>query len=196
MYKISNIVTLYNFFFLMLLIGIISNKFGIVSYALIVCFIVVFTFFKIKINQLNPIALFPAFFGSQILFLLGFYNQLESFMEQYFTKFLSFSLLILAINIVVDYILLNFDMSFLQLIYKPEAYSYVGNSLNSIYAVVFYMIYKAPDIYFKMVIFTFVVGNIHYPTLFYSCICFIANAFNISYKFKKILYFKGRVNVN
>lgn len=179
MYKISNTTTLYSFLFLMLFIGVISNKLGSLAYGLIVAFIVVFAFFKFKASQISPNILFFSlfgllilysnlvyqlfyyehnnlyyiqFFGSQILFFLlfSFLTQINHFVEKYMSKFLLVSLSLLAIVITIDYVLIEIGLVSYQLSYTddtPHAYLskplgvFAQFSVNSTYAVVFYMLY-------------------------------------------------------
>lgn len=179
MYKISNSITLCSFLFLMLFIGVISNKSVFLAYGLIVAFIVVFTFFKFKASQISPNILFFSllgllilysnlmyqlfyydhnnlyyiqFFGSQIFFFLlfSFFTQINHFVEKYMSKFLLVCLSLLAIVITVDYILIEIGLISYQLSYTDDTpHSYLSKplgifaqfSVNSTYAVVFYMLY-------------------------------------------------------
>lgn len=179
MYKISNTTTLYSFLFLMLFIGVISNKSAFLAYGLIVAFIVVFTFFKFKTSQISPTILFFClfgllilyinlmyqlfyydhnnlyyiqFFGSQILFFLlfSFLTQINHFVEKYMSKFLLISLVLLATVIIIDYVLIEIGLVSYQLSYTDDTlHAYLSKplgifaqfSINSTYAVVFYMLY-------------------------------------------------------
>lgn len=179
MLKINNSSILYKFLFLMLLIGIISNKLGIFTYGMILTFLGLIIFFKLKKNQINSKVLifflfglfilysnfiyqllyygynnlyFIQFFGSQILFifLFSFFIEINTFIENYMSKFLFISLLLFSLVISVDYILIDNGLTSLQLAYTentPAPYLtkplglFAQFSVNSTYSVVFYMLF-------------------------------------------------------
>lgn len=160
MYKLLGTKIIYSFLFLMLFIGIISNKLGIFAYFLIVFFLAIFSFFKFKYNQVNLNLLYfllfglillygsfiyqllyygynnlyyIQFFGSQLLFFLvfGFFGNINLFVEKYMSKFLLVSLLLLSFIIYIDYILINSGLASYQLMYKDDIpHSYLGKPLG------------------------------------------------------------------
>jgi len=60
--------------------------------------------------------------------------------------------------------------------------------------IIFYMIYKSPDRYFRMAIISLVVANIHYPALFYPIMnVLLPILFIYLIKFKEVIYEKNIV---
>jgi signal transduction histidine kinase len=113
MYKIYSDMVLYNFLLLMLFIGIISNKIGIVAYALILSLIVVIFFFKIKKSQITLNSLSFMLFGFFTLYISYIYQifQYEHNNLYYVQFFASQIFFILLFSLIRKDINLRFNES-------------------------------------------------------------------------------------
>lgn len=179
MYKIYNYSIVYKLLLFIPFVGIIANNLNpVFSYIAIIFFGVMLLLFKVKLNQTTKIPIFVSsifllnlyivflyqlivydfvnlyfiqFFGSQLFFYFLFvlFVNIKEFSTKYLHKIFEFMVYLTAFFIVIDFILLTNGMVSSQLMYKPEALSYIGKplglfgqfSINTTYAVVFYMLY-------------------------------------------------------
>jgi len=137
-------------------VGILKNQgLIVVSYLVIVVFIILFFNFRIKVYQIRKIPVlissfmgyilflnfmyqkinysfdnyyFIQFFGAQIIFFLILYLfiDINMFFNKYFNKISIFILTIIFLSVCVDYLLINHGMLTSQLMYRPNLYSYYG----------------------------------------------------------------------
>ena len=179
MLNIKNSSLVYLFLLFMPFVGILAHRLDVlVVYSLIVLFLTLFILFKSQKGQIssfqflyallliltlycsflyqslyydNSNLYFVQFFGSNILFFLvfSFFINIEKLDERFFSKFSLFIVLLIFLFVLVDYIFIKLGLNHLQLMHKPEAYSYSGKpmglfgqfSINSTYSVFFYIIY-------------------------------------------------------
>lgn len=120
-------------------------------YALLLIISLYCSFVYQNIYYENSNLYFVQFFGSNILFFLVFfffYKYWEAWWKIFY-KFSLFIVLLIFLFVLVDYIFIKLGLNHLQLMHKPEAYSYSGKpmglfgqfSINSTYSVFFYIIY-------------------------------------------------------
>lgn len=179
MLKIRNYSLTYLFLLFMPFVGILAHRLDVlVAYVPIVLFLTLFVFFKSQKGQItnfqflyallliislycsfvyqniyyeNSNLYFVQFFGSNILFFLvfSFFVNIKRLDDLFFIKISIFIVLLIFLFVLVDYIFIKLGLNHLQLMHKPEAYSYSGKlmglfgqfSINSTYSVFFYIIY-------------------------------------------------------
>jgi hypothetical protein len=151
---------LYKLLVFMPFVGVISNKLNpIISYSVIIIFMFLFSFFKIKQNQISQAIFFYTltmisvlfssciyqqlqynnhnlyyiqFFGSQIIFFLlfCFFVDIKYFIDEYAQKFLRMVIYLIFLFVLLDYILISIGAMQNQFMFKLDAYSYYGKPLG------------------------------------------------------------------
>ncbi len=150
MFKIKSRTVLFNLLFIMVFIGVISNRLGGgVAYGLILLFLMFLALFKLKkIEHSLVILLYPflcimilfcsyayniiyydfnnlyfiQFFGSQVLFfyLLLFFVDVERFTIKSISKFIVWALMLMCAFVIIDYTLISLGMVTKQLSYNTD----------------------------------------------------------------------------
>ncbi|OHD96493.1 MAG: hypothetical protein A3E21_00855 [Sulfurimonas sp. RIFCSPHIGHO2_12_FULL_36_9] len=179
MYKINNIELTYILLLFMPFIAIISHRLSsLIAYVAIAFFILLLLFFKSKQNQVSKLTLiysvlmlsslylsfiyqqleysfnnlyYIQFFGSQLLFFLGFgvFVNIKSFIIVHLENLFEIIIFLIFGFVLFDFIMINIGMMTSQLMFMVDASSYYGKplglfgqfSITSTYIVVFYMLH-------------------------------------------------------
>ncbi|WP_419770615.1 MAG: hypothetical protein ACNI3C_02145 [Candidatus Marinarcus sp.] len=137
---------------------------------IVYCLLIITIFYKFKIVRyiFLPMGVIIVYFIIQSNLVTKISYTYLNFLYQYFNEILNVNY-VSHIHTISDILFgidgnYNFPIDFgpLFLIAKVGFLYFIFYSIA-----IFYMIHKAPDRYFKMAIISLVLGNIHYPTLFY-----------------------------
>ncbi len=158
--KIPNSYLIYIFLLFIPFVGILSNNGAtILSYGIILTFIMILFFFKIQLKQLSGFflfyialmmlalyldfiyqqlaysfnnAYFLQFFGSQLFFFLlfSFFANIQLIHQKYLSRFFKFMVILIFISVLIDYILMSSGFTTAQLMYQADAFSYHNKPLG------------------------------------------------------------------